>query len=218
MFKLLLTIAKRSLDILLPRSPGVRILEDAEAENLMRKLRHSRENLDGIISVFDYKDDLVRTLVWQIKFKGNTKLTSMAGQILYETLISELENEYLFNGIKKLILVPVPLHLTRMQERGFNQSERIAEEMMRIDGRNNFSVAYVVKRIRKTKSQTQTASREERIENMRNAFALAQNASVKGGHFVVLDDVTTTGSTINEIRKILLDAGAASVFGLTLAH
>ncbi len=104
-------------------------------------------------------------------------------------------------------IVPVPLHPTRQRERGYNQAVLLAELLARGAG---VPVVMALQRVRYTPSQTRL-DREGRIENLRNAFALRQNAPVKSRHLLLVDDVLTTGSTVNECARILKQAGAASV-------
>lgn len=114
------------------------------------------------------------------------------------------------------VLVPVPLHASRERERGFNQSERLAQAWARtlpVRGAEN-----LLRRARWTGSQTRL-TREERRKNMRGAFALRPRAVVRPDlTYLVVDDVFTTGSTINECCRVLRRAGATSLRVLTLAH
>jgi ComF family protein len=111
-------------------------------------------------------------------------------------------------------LVPVPLHPVRQRERGYNQSEAIAELAARLIGR---PLHLCLRRIRYTETQTRF-DRSERIQNLRNAFALRKNTSVHNQNLVLIDDVLTTGSTLHECAQTLLDAGAASVCAVTVAR
>ncbi|HEY4479307.1 MAG TPA: phosphoribosyltransferase family protein [Candidatus Paceibacterota bacterium] len=210
--------ARGFIDLLLPQAAEVRFLEDASVASLLQKARPASKELPGIISVFDYRDPLIKRMVWEIKFRGNRRLAKLAADVLYEHLLAELSELKLFSGGSQVLLVPVPLAAKRMRGRGFNQAERIADEMIKIDGGKNFSISTSVVRVKETKSQTQTKSRSERMQNMNGAFSVINKKSVMGKNIIVLDDVVTTGSTIGEIKKVLLQSGAASVIGLTLAH
>lgn len=204
------------LDLLFPRKRETRFLERAEPNWLSEKLPRAPGNLPGIISAFDYRHTLVKTLVWEIKFKGNRKLSRLAGQILCEHLLAELDDRLPVRSIP--LLIPVPLAPKRLAERGFNQAKRLAEAMAATDGGRNFTLLNAARRVKETASQTRTKSRAERLANMAGAFSVPDPNAVRGKHCVILDDVTTTGATIGELRKALLAAGARSVIGLTLAH
>lgn len=112
------------------------------------------------------------------------------------------------------IVMAVPLHPVRQRERGYNQSELIARQLARelgIEYRNP------VRRICNTTSQT-NLSREARLKNLDAAFALRRKAMVSGRRVLLVDDVFTTGTTVNEIAKLLKKAGAAKVAVLTASR
>jgi ComF family protein len=112
------------------------------------------------------------------------------------------------------IIVPVPLHPTRLRERGFNQAGLLAELL---SARISIRSKRVLKRIRYTTTQT-ALDRAERIENLHNAFRLRKNADVRGLQVLLIDDVVTTGSTLSECARVLKRAGAISVYAATAAR
>lgn len=111
-------------------------------------------------------------------------------------------------------LVPVPLHPTRQRERGFNQSHILAEGLSRQSGIPLFDC---LRRVRYTPSQTRL-DRKERMENLRDAFQMRQNCPVRNLHLLLIDDVLTTGSTVDACARVLREAGAASVRVATVAR
>jgi ComF family protein len=106
----------------------------------------------------------------------------------------------------------VPLNPVRLKERGYNQSALIAQQLSNIT-RIPFSV-HLLKRLRNTPSQTKL-SREQRKENVKGAFAVQGN--VEGKRVLLIDDVITTGSTLNECAKVLKQNGAAWVTAAAIA-
>jgi ComF family protein len=113
------------------------------------------------------------------------------------------------------LILPVPLHPERLRQRGFNQAQKLAaaffpEAKARL--RNDLLV-----RLRHTAPQT-GMSGVERRRNLKNGFGVTQAAVLQGKAVLLVDDVYTTGSTVNEWAKVLLKAGAASVEVLTLAR
>ena len=114
------------------------------------------------------------------------------------------------------ILVPVPLHPTKERERGFNQSLVIAKSL------NDATMAKGLQEllVRKMYTQTQTRlSRAARHQNVKNAFALASDAVVISNQtYILIDDVFTTGSTLNSCAAVLLEAGATQIKVATLGH
>ena len=111
-------------------------------------------------------------------------------------------------------LVPVPLHRTRRRERGFNQAEEIAALLA---PRAAAPMLHALERTRYTTTQT-LLDRQERMENLRGAFRVRHPAAVQNRHLILVDDVFTTGSTVEECARVLREAGAASVRALTVAR
>jgi ComF family protein len=112
-------------------------------------------------------------------------------------------------------LIPVPLHPARMRERGFNQSSEIARHLSRIVG---VALArHWLLRTRPTKVQA-GLTRRERRRNVSGAFEMSKSAEVRGRAVLVIDDVFTTGATLNECARILRESGAARIAVLTIAR
>ena len=132
-----------------------------------------------------------------------------------ETILKKLP--HLENFIRGATLVPVPLHPAKLRERGFNQSRSFAEVVHRV-----FQEATCIEEllIRKTYTRTQTVlSREKRIRNMRGAFELSPRIKLDiNKKYILLDDVFTTGATLNECAKVLKSGGARSIEILSIGH
>lgn len=111
------------------------------------------------------------------------------------------------------LVVPVPLHPSRKRERGYDQAALLARHLGRALGRP--SRTDLLRRVRKTRQQT-TLGGEERRENVRGAFSATGRLS--GERILLVDDVYTTGSTMEEAARVLLDAGAASVTAVVFAR
>lgn len=112
-------------------------------------------------------------------------------------------------------IVPVPLYPVKERERGFNQAERLARRLgaaVKVSVEGKF-----LKRTLPTPSQTRL-SRSQRAQNMRNAFRLRRERDLKGKHFVLLDDVFTTGATTSACARLLKRAGAERVTVWTVAR
>lgn len=112
------------------------------------------------------------------------------------------------------LIVPVPLHWIRERRRQFNQANVLAEMVSK---RTGVPLLNCLKRIRRTPTQTRF-DRAERMENLLNAFKMRKNMGVQGKQLVLIDDVFTTGSTVDECARVLKDAGAASIRVLTVAR
>jgi len=113
------------------------------------------------------------------------------------------------------LVMPVPLHPSRLREREFNQALLLANRIAR---RLDLPLSYEhLLRVRETRPQTEL-DRTERAANVRRAFAVRRPAFLEGRRVLLVDDVFTTGATVNECAKSLRRAGVASVWVLTLAR
>lgn len=109
--------------------------------------------------------------------------------------------------------VPVPLHWTRRLVRGYNQSLLLAKRLRHPTARISTDLV----RVRRTKSQPVMASPTARAKNVAGAFAVRRGHSFAGRRICLIDDIKTTGATLNECAKTLKEAGAAKVYALVLA-
>jgi ComF family protein len=113
------------------------------------------------------------------------------------------------------VIVPVPLHPSRLRDRGFNQSLLLADHLGRHLGRP----VSTTELIRTVATEPQTSlTRSARIRNLRRAFVVRHTEAFGGRNVLLIDDVFTTGTTLNECAKALRSAGAAMVSALTLAR
>ncbi len=119
-------------------------------------------------------------------------------------------------------IIPVPLHRRRLRFRGFNQSELLAQILSQTltPGLDVPLYTEVLIRTRFTKPQMKTDSREERLSNLKNAFAIQETSTpiLKGKSLWLIDDVATTGTTLEECATVLKQHGATAVFGIVLAR
>jgi ComF family protein len=119
------------------------------------------------------------------------------------------------DGSGPVLIMPVPLHPKRLRERGFNQSLLLARH---VAGRLHGDLDFLsLVRVRYTRPQASLAKRE-RQGNVRGAFELKNQGAVKGKTILLVDDVVTTGNTLNECARMLKKGGAEKVFGLSLAR
>jgi len=143
------------------------------------------------------------------KYEGKRELARPLGLLMAECAARE------FQGVVFDCLVPVPLHRTKLRARGFNQAAELAREM---GARMGVPVAHrALRRIEERDSQS-TLTRAARLQNVRGAFAVGRRELVDGMHVLLIDDVFTTGATIEECVRVLLRGGARAVDVCTLAR
>lgn len=140
-----------------------------------------------------------------LKYRGKVSLAAPLARLMLDRMPS----------LSVDLIVPVPLHVTRLREREFNQSLLLAHHI----GRSLRLPVSFTNLVRTVPSPPQTTlSRAERLRNLRNAFAVRDPAALAGKRVLLIDDVFTTGATVNECAKTLRKAGSGDVFALTLAR
>jgi ComF family protein len=148
--------------------------------------------------------------VHRFKYSGVIRLAEVFGPMLARLALERLPGD-----MKRPLVMPVPLHLERLRRRGFNQSLLLARHVASLPG---YELDYLALcRIRPTPSQS-TLDRDLRRRNVKAAFEVRRPPAVKGRDVVLVDDVSTTGSTLDACSRALLKAGALRVYGLTMAR
>ncbi len=181
-----------------------------ECQNKIRPEGHSLrgEFLDIIFTFYSYENELLKKLIHGLKYKFVEELGLPLGEILVREL-KKVEGQI---GRPDFI-VPVPLHGKRLLERGFNQSELLALKISEYFG---WAVENkVLTRSRRTASQV-SLTEKSRKENVYGAFSVVNFSKVLNKKIVLVDDVTTTGATMEECAKALKQAGAREVLGVAL--
>ncbi len=169
-------------------------------------------NSDNFNSFLAFKkDNPVQTLIHHLKFKGFCRLGLFLGNYF--------GNEYMrvFRKINEFdIICPVPLHKTKLRERGYNQSEYLCRGIN--SAINITQTSDLILRIRHTKSQT-NLKYFERLSNVKDAFRLNEKykGSISGKRILLVDDVITTGATMNEVIKVLREENVKEISALTIA-
>jgi len=162
--------------------------------------------IDGIRSPFQF-DGVMRQAIHQLKYRN---LRAVAAPL------AKLLNDYLAtNPVPGEVLVPVPLHKKRLRERGYNQSNLLAKELSRLTKLPVIDDCLI--RGRYASPQTKTRTVAERQSNVANAFT-CRDYRLKGKQILLIDDVTTSGATLDACAVALKASGAATVWGLVLAR
>lgn len=176
---------------------------------------HQPMNLDGLFAATSYKNSLVKNLIRNFKYGPFLKglRGPLASLIIAQFLLTK--NKYPLKDKKKLLLVPIPLANFRKRWRGFNQSEELAKilsQFFKISLLNNGLI-----KIKKTQPQVEL-SVVEREKNIKDSFDLKNPQAVRGKIVYLIDDVFTTGATLEEAARVLKRAGAKEVWGIVVAR
>jgi ComF family protein len=162
------------------------------------------EPLPGLVTALLYEppaDELIR----QLKYGSEFAHARVLGELLAQTVRAR-------GDALPRLLVPVPLHRARFRDRGFNQAAALAMYAGR--SLHLWSAPHALRRVRNTPSQTELGM-NERHRNVRGAFSVSNARALRrlreAGHVAVVDDVTTTGSTLAEAKCVLLAAGVRQV-------
>lgn len=161
---------------------------------------------DKVISVVKY-DQNIKKLIYKYKYSGHTYLGRTMGELMGKKFLTETNREY--------IIIPVPLYKSKEIERGFNQSYLLAKYVGRETSIPLEKDSLI--RVKNTKVM-HSLSKKEREENVENAFKVAHSGVIKDKNIILVDDIFTTGSTVNACSKILKQSGAKSVIILTFAR
>ncbi|MBP7060371.1 MAG: ComF family protein [Candidatus Moranbacteria bacterium] len=171
--------------------------------------------LDSLFVASRYHDTILPRVIHTFKYRFIPETAKPLGVLLTTALLrSSLPLPD--------ALIAVPLHPRRLRFRGFNQSALLAQEIVKTltPGVELPFMPDVLIRTRYTKPQMKTESRIERLENLKNAFAIVPNTDhlITGKRLWLIDDVATTGTTLEECARVLKTHGAASVTGIVLAR
>ncbi len=176
------------------------------------KMKFDTENfVKNIVSCYLFEQEgRLQDIIHLLKYQGMKTLGVMLGRELGKMIVTDPS----FSGTDYLI--PIPLHKLKQRERGYNQSEYICKGVLAASGIPVHDS--IIHRRKYTQSQTKL-NLQERIENVENAFEVDQKFKflVPGKSFIIIDDVITTGSTINACAKELISLNARNVFAASVA-
>ena len=165
-----------------------------------------RAELDGIRSPFRF-DGVIRQAILEMKYRNLRALAPTLAQLLSDYLMAD--------PIPGEVLVPVPLHPKRLRERGYNQSSLMARELGKLTKLPVVEDCLV--RERYTPPQARTATVSERQSNVAHAF-ICRDQRLRDKQVLLIDDVSTSGATLDACAAALKATFAKSVWGLTLAR
>ena len=183
-------------------------LSRVEEDHLCGQCLEKRPYFDALAAPCLYEGGIMDA-IHQIKYSGRTYLAESLGPLL---IASARER---FGETEGMLMMPVPLHPKRLRERGFNQSLVLAKV---ISPALEVSLDFLsLRRVKYTLPQT-GLKRDERRKNVKGAFGVDGGTDLKGKTVILMDDVATTGNTLNECARVLKKAGCERVYCLAVAR
>jgi len=165
-----------------------------------------RTEIDGIRSIYRF-EGTVRHAIHDLKYRSIKSLADSLAMLMADYLKG--------NKVPGDILIAVPLHSKRLRQRGYNQSALLARKLGKLNAMPVLEGGLL--RVKDSLPQARTTTVDERRKNVDNAFA-CYDSELTGKSLILIDDVCTSGATLEACAVALKHAGAASVWGLTLAR
>jgi ComF family protein len=164
-----------------------------------------------LFSCFTYKDPNIKSIILEIKNHRNKEALSLVTPFLRK-IIQNYQKEHFTTEIT---LIPVPISKKRFHTRGYNQSEFIAQGIRELD-KDIFCIeSHLLTKIKETPHQARL-SRKERVRNLNDCFEITKEPFPKNTLFVLVDDVITTGTTMERLITLLKESGAEHVIGVSI--
>ncbi len=218
MLETIKNLISKVFDFVLPPRSDYEIVLRLTEDDIVSLPKSSRVlDADWITPLFQYKDKKVKAIIWELKYKENTKPLDTLGKLFYDEILNIISDIVIFNKNAQFLLIPVPMTEKARIQRGYNQSELIAKSILENDTQR--MLVYAPQWFKKTKDtpkQSHSDTKEERMKNLENCFEA--NPNVEGKYVFLIDDVVTTGSTLREAKKTLASSDAEDVYGFTIAH
>lgn len=151
-------------------------------------------------------------------------MAKIFAEVLYEKILEELSDLLVMENFRDPVLIPIPLSKKRLRERGYNQAELICEEIIKINHlRDSVEINMQLEKdllvkTRETEHQARIRDRRKRLENVVGTFTLKNENQIKGKNIILIDDITTTGATLSEAKKVLRAGSARKIIAFTVAH
>jgi competence protein ComFC len=208
------------LKAIFPERKSQKIADQISIEEilLLPKPNSKITKKENVYSFFSYKEKIVQDLIWELKYHRNTTVIEKLAPLFADYIKEDILNKNLFGKESEFVLLAVPISKNKLKTKGFCHIDLLCKEIMK--NMKETKVKYLPEaliKIKETKEQNKIKNREERLQNLKDAFWVNKDL-VFNKSVILIDDVTTTGATINEIFKALKSAGVKEVEGYTIAN
>lgn len=171
-------------------------------------------------TLFNYKQPLVKKAIWALKYHHKRSLAVYFGTALYREFFKQLTH-----GHKKIreeiILIPIPAHKKANAVRGYNHTEAIALAIDRCAKEDHLPLSVrsdILMKKRENERQVETEGRAGRIKNVENIFGIEHGEDLAGKTVIIIDDVITTGATMNDARRAIKEWKPKRILSIAVAH
>lgn len=216
MFTFVKNIIHALVDWIFPPRPSERIAHTLRPRDTLSLPRAHPINA-SVHALFSYKDPRVTSLIWEIKYHKNTQVLSLITPLLADVIQEEYSNHMLFENWHSCLLVPVPSTTTHIREHGYSHTQFICEALLPLLPPEITYAPHLLKKIIDTPKQHRLKDRNTRLNNLKGSQVVT---AVIPPHtaVILIDDVTTTGATLNESKRALKEAGVKHILSFTIAH
>ncbi|NTV44554.1 MAG: ComF family protein [Candidatus Yonathbacteria bacterium] len=172
-----------------------------------------------IRAVWSYRHNAVRHLIWYLKYDGVYAIAPLCARAIGDSAIEDLAERSLTKNSTPVMVIATPIGPKRLKERGYNQAELIAASLVKyvMPG----MLVHLPGALTKTHDTTPQMSfpdKRTRLTNLKGLFVVTCPEAIRDNDIILIDDVVTTGATLGEARRVLLEAGARSVHAYVVAH
>lgn len=209
--------------------PGKTICKKCLIEISNNRSIENYKNIDWILSCLSYKNPKLKTALFYLKYHYTKSVARYLAEITYQDFYNFLEKTD--PELKNILILPIPISKNRLRERNYNQSELIIREIIsKIKENKNLNIedflfTELILKNKDTIKFAKTHSHTERENLIRDAFSVDKKylnkfTDLGNKKIILMDDITTTGSTFYEARNTLIKAGfkKENIFGFALAH
>lgn len=176
-------------------------------------------HFDWITTLFNYHQPIVKKAIQDLKYNNRKSVAVYFGNALYREFFSQLARKP--KEAENIVLIPIPGGSEGQARRGYNHAAEIARVIFFSARRAELPIFFeedVLYKAVESTNQSRTSGRGAREKNVEGVFAAKNISKIKGKTVVLIDDVMTTGETMNAARKVLQKAGAKKVIGVAVAH
>lgn len=219
----ILNILNQVLEIIFPENEKIKILDTQNYidyfKNNFKIQKIKPENISGIENInkinifyfYSYKDREVKNIIWNLKYRKDKKSLEIICQSFEKFF--EIIN---LNQKQDLVLISIPSSKKRKSQRGFNQIELISSKILKKNNNIEYYPENII-RIKHTEKQS-WQNKKERFENMQNAFQIINPKIYKNKNLIIIDDIYTTGATIQNILKEIKTTEPKNILVVVFSH